>query len=66
MERTQFRYVIRFVTDMNKAVEFYRDTFGADADIAAELYHPHAIKFENKAVLMCHGLSRISRRSSHE
>ena len=28
MEVTQFRYVIKFVTDMNKAVEFYRDTFG--------------------------------------
>ena len=27
-EGTQFRYVIKFVTDMNKAVEFYRDTFG--------------------------------------
>ena len=28
MERTQFRYVIKFVTDMNKAVRFYRDTLG--------------------------------------
>jgi len=28
MEGTQFRYVIKFVTDMNKAVEFYRDTLG--------------------------------------
>ena len=26
MEGTQFRYVIKFVTDMNKAVAFYRDT----------------------------------------
>ena len=28
MEGTQFRYVIKFVTDMNKAVKFYRDTLG--------------------------------------
>ena len=28
MEGTQFRYVIKFVTDMNKAVEFYRDNLG--------------------------------------
>lgn len=28
MEGTQFRYVIKFVTDMNKAVMFYRDTLG--------------------------------------
>lgn len=25
-------------------------------DVAAELYHPYAIKFENKPVLVCHGL----------
>jgi hypothetical protein len=25
-------------------------------DIAAQLYHPYAIKFENKPVLVCHGL----------
>jgi lactoylglutathione lyase len=28
MEGTQFRYVIKFVTDMNKAVKFYRDMLG--------------------------------------
>ena len=28
MEGTQFRYVIKFVTDMNKAVKFYRDVLG--------------------------------------
>lgn len=28
MEGTQFRYVIKFVTDMSKAVKFYRDTLG--------------------------------------
>jgi catechol 2,3-dioxygenase-like lactoylglutathione lyase family enzyme len=28
MEGTQFRYVIKFVADMNKAVKFYRDTLG--------------------------------------
>jgi catechol 2,3-dioxygenase-like lactoylglutathione lyase family enzyme len=28
MEGTQFRYVIKFVTDMNKAIKFYRDTLG--------------------------------------
>jgi predicted enzyme related to lactoylglutathione lyase len=28
MEGTQFRYVIKFVTDVNKAVKFYRDTLG--------------------------------------
>ena len=28
MEGTEFRYVIKFVTDMNKAVKFYRDTLG--------------------------------------
>ena len=28
MEGTQFRYVIKFVADMNKAVEFYRDILG--------------------------------------
>jgi len=28
MEETQFRYVIKFVTDMNKAVRFYRDILG--------------------------------------
>jgi len=28
MEGTQTRYVIKFVTDMNKAVKFYRDTLG--------------------------------------
>ena len=28
MDGTQFRYVIKFVTDMNKAVEFYRDNLG--------------------------------------
>ena len=28
MEGTQFRYVIQFVTDMSKAVKFYRDTLG--------------------------------------
>jgi hypothetical protein len=25
-------------------------------DVAAELYHPYAIKFENRPVLVCHGL----------
>ena len=25
-------------------------------DIAAQLYHPYAIKFENKPVLVCRGL----------
>ena len=28
MEGTQFRYAIKFVMDMNKAVKFYRDTLG--------------------------------------
>jgi catechol 2,3-dioxygenase-like lactoylglutathione lyase family enzyme len=28
MEGTQFRYVIKFVSDMNKAVKFYRDILG--------------------------------------
>src|SRR5262250_1394793 len=28
MEGAEFRYVIKFVTDMNKAVKFYRDTLG--------------------------------------
>ena len=28
MEGTQFRYVIKFVADMNRAVKFYRDTLG--------------------------------------
>jgi predicted enzyme related to lactoylglutathione lyase len=28
MEGTQFRYVIKFVADMNKAVKFYRDILG--------------------------------------
>ena len=28
MQGAQFRYVIKFVTDMNKAVKFYRDTLG--------------------------------------
>src|ERR1700686_3218583 len=28
MEGTQFKYVIKFVTDMNKAVKFYRDMLG--------------------------------------
>lgn len=28
MQGIQFRYVIKFVTDMNKAVKFYRDTLG--------------------------------------
>ena len=28
MEGTQFRYVIKFVADMNKAVKFYRDVVG--------------------------------------
>ena len=28
MEGTQFRYVIKFVTDMSTAVKFYRDTLG--------------------------------------
>ena len=28
MEGTEFRYVIKFVTDMNNAVKFYRDTLG--------------------------------------
>ena len=28
MHGTQFRYVIKFVTDMDKAVKFYRDTLG--------------------------------------
>ena len=28
MEGTQFRYVIKFVADMNKAVKFYRDVLG--------------------------------------
>jgi len=28
MEGTQLRFVIKFVTDMNKAVRFYRDTLG--------------------------------------
>lgn len=28
MEGTQFRYVIKFVADMDKAVTFYRDTLG--------------------------------------
>src|ERR1700693_594166 len=28
MEGTQFRYVIKFVADMNKAVRFYRDMLG--------------------------------------
>jgi predicted enzyme related to lactoylglutathione lyase len=28
MEGTQFRYVIKFVADMDKAVKFYRDVLG--------------------------------------
>lgn len=28
MEGTEFRYVIKFVSDMNNAVKFYRDTLG--------------------------------------
>ena len=28
MQETQFRYAIKFVADMNKAVEFYRDVIG--------------------------------------
>jgi catechol 2,3-dioxygenase-like lactoylglutathione lyase family enzyme len=28
MEGTQFRYVIKFVADVNKAVKFYRDMLG--------------------------------------
>jgi hypothetical protein len=28
IEGTQFRYVIKFVSDMNKAVKFYRDILG--------------------------------------
>jgi catechol 2,3-dioxygenase-like lactoylglutathione lyase family enzyme len=28
MEGTQFRYMIKFVADMNKAVTFYRDVLG--------------------------------------
>ena len=28
MEGTEFRYVIKFVADMNKAVKFYRDILG--------------------------------------
>ena len=28
MQGTQFRYVIKFVADMNKAVKFYRDVLG--------------------------------------
>ena len=30
MEGTQFRYVIKFVMDINKTEEFYRDTRGLD------------------------------------
>ena len=28
MEGTQFKYVIKFVADINNAVKFYRDTLG--------------------------------------
>ena len=28
MQATQLRYVIKFVTDMGKAVQFYRDVIG--------------------------------------
>ncbi len=28
MQETQFRYAIKFVADMDKAVKFYRDVLG--------------------------------------
>lgn len=37
VEATQFRYVIKFVADMNKAVTFYRDMLGLSLDRIASL-----------------------------
>jgi catechol 2,3-dioxygenase-like lactoylglutathione lyase family enzyme len=50
MEGTQFRYAIKFVADMDKAVKFYRDALGLKVKFESpglervrnRRYHPRA------------------------
>ena len=41
MDGTQFRYAIKFVADMDKAVKFYRDVLGLQVKFEVSVRQTH-------------------------